>query len=149
MVLRMVGARHTAEDATDLADWLRELTGCPTVTRTVPLRCPDGMHGDEPAAWFYAEADTAAGVARFRCLSGGHVQDLLDSAARWTYPGVWSCESCAQSIAEVVVGLHEEDGTPTWLVVAARCVGCGDVAGLTDVLVAADVDGQLPGLLSV
>jgi uncharacterized Zn finger protein len=48
---------------------------------------------------------------------------------------VWSCQSCSQSIAEVVYGIHDETGTATWLVVAVRCVGCGDVAGVTDLVI--------------
>lgn len=143
MVLQAAGGRHTAEDVHDLATWLRGLTGCPPVHRTAPLTCAHPMHGEEPAAWFFAEADATTGVARFRCLSGGHVQDLLDSADRWTYPAVWSCPSCAQSIAEVVVGVHEADDTPAWLVVGARCVGCGQVDGLTDLVVRVDARDDL------
>jgi hypothetical protein len=47
---------------------------------------------------------------------------------------VWSCVSCQQSIAEVVFGIHDEAGTAKWLVLAVRCVECGDVAGLTDIV---------------
>jgi hypothetical protein len=80
------------------------------------------------------EADPEAGVARLRCLSGGHTKDVADSALHWTFPGVWSCISCQQSIAEVVFGIHDEAGTAKWLVLAVRCVECGDVAGLTDIV---------------
>jgi hypothetical protein len=133
--MRTAGNRHTAEDTEDLAIWVRGLTGCPAVTQTTFAMCSHTSHGDEPATWFYVEADADAGVARLRCLAGGHVSDVLDSAEHWTYPGVWSCQSCSQSIAEVVYGIHDETGTATWLVVAVRCVGCGDVAGVTDLVI--------------
>jgi hypothetical protein len=137
--MRTAGNRHTAEDTEDLATWVRGLTDCPPVTQTTFAMCSHASHGDEPATWFYVEADAEAGVARLRCLAGGHVSDLLDSAEHWTYPGVWSCPSCSQSIAEVVYGIHDEAGTATWLVMALRCVECGDVAGATDVLT-----GEMP-----
>jgi uncharacterized Zn finger protein len=48
---------------------------------------------------------------------------------------MWACGSCGQSIAEVVVGLSVEDGEHvTWAVVGARCVECGQVVGLTDMV---------------
>jgi hypothetical protein len=97
-------------------------------------RCNHVWHADEPATWFYVEADAAAGVARLRCLSGGHMSELLDSGAHWTFPGVWACVGCSQSIAEVVYGIHEDDGIATWMAVAVRCVECGDVTGLTDLV---------------
>ncbi len=137
--MRTVGNRHTAEDTEDLAIWVRGLTDCPPVTQTTFAMCSHPSHGDEPATWFYVEADAAAGVARLRCLAGGHIIDLLDSAEHWTYPGVWSCHSCSQSIAEVVYGIHDEAGTARWLVVAVRCVECGDVDGVTDLLI-----GEMP-----
>ena len=139
MVMRTVGTRHTAEDTEDLAIWVRELTGCPPVTQTTLAACSHASHGDEPATWFYVEADAEAGVARLRCLSGGHTKDVLDSADHWTFPGVWSCRRCHQSIAEVVYGIHDEAGTAKWLVLAVRCVECGDVAGLTDIVL-----GEVP-----
>jgi hypothetical protein len=132
--MRTKGTRHTAEDVEDVAVWLRELTGCPEVTQTAHASCLNASHGDEPATWFYVEADAEAGVARLRCLSGGHPKDIADSGDRWTFPGVWSCVSCNQSIAEVVYGIHDEAGTAKWLAVATRCVECGDVAGLTDIV---------------
>jgi hypothetical protein len=104
------------------------------VTQTTLAACNHASHGDEPATWFYVEADAAAGVARLRCLPGGHTHDVYDSAAHWTFPGVWSCLSCHQSIAEVAYGIHDEAGTAKWLVIAVRCVECGDVAGLTDIV---------------
>lgn len=134
MVMRTVGTRHTAEDTEDLVIWVRELTGCPAVTQTTLAACDHPSHGDEPATWFYVEADAEAGVARLRCLSGGHTKEVHDSAEHWTFPGVWSCLGCHQSIAEVVYGIHDEAGTAKWLVLAARCVECGDVAGLTDIV---------------
>ena len=49
---------------------------------------------------------------------------------------MWACLGCGQSIAEVAVGLHVPDGAPvSWLVVGARCVACGRLAGLTDLVV--------------
>jgi hypothetical protein len=129
--MRTAGTRHTAEDIEDLAIWVRGLTDCPSITQTTFAMCSHASHGDEPATWFYVEAD---GVARLRCLAGGHVSEVLDSAEHWTFPGVWSCVSCSQSIAEIVYGIHDEAGTAKWLVMAVRCVECGDVAGVTDIV---------------
>ena len=75
------------------------------------------------------------GVARLRCIAGGHVNDLLDSAEHWTYPGVWACPGCGQSIAEAAFGIHESAGVGRWMVLAVRCVECGEVAGVTDMVV--------------
>lgn len=130
------GARQLAESVADLAQWVESLTGCPKVRETRQARCAHPSHGDDPATWFYVEADPAAGIARLRCLSGGHVQDVADSASRWTFPAMWSCRSCNQSIAEVVFGVHVEAEQATWLAVAVRCVECGEVAGVTDVVLA-------------
>ena len=147
MVMRTVGNRHAAEDVEDLAIWVRGLGECPPVTQTAFAACPHPVHGDDPASWFYVEADPEGGVARLRCLAGGHANDVLDSAEHWTYPGVWACRSCGQSIAEVVYGIHDEAGTATWLMIAVRCVECGDVAGLTDfVLNETPLDGLLAQL---
>ena len=145
MVMRTVGARHTAEDTEDLAIWVRGLTGGPSITQTVLAMCTHVSHGPEAATWFYVEADSEAGVARLRCLSGGHTKDVADSALHWTYPGVWSCRGCQQSIAEVVFGIHDEAGTAKWLVLAVRCVECGDVEGLTDIVLG---EMQLDDLLA-
>jgi hypothetical protein len=139
VVMRTVGTRHSAEDIEDLAAWVRDLAGCPVVTQTTFATCSNPSHGDDPATWFYVEADAEAGVARLRCLSGGHASDVADSAEHWTFPGVWSCLSCSQSIAEVVYGIHDEAGTAKWLVIAVRCVECGDVCGLTDIVL-----GEIP-----
>ena len=147
MVMRTVGNRHAAEDVEDLAHWVRGLTDCPPVTQTTIATCGHPSHGADPASWFYVEADSDAGVARLRCLAGGHASDVLDSAEHWTYPGVWACLSCGQSIAEVVYGIHDEAGTAKWLAMAVRCVECGDVAGLTDfVLPDVPVDALLAAL---
>jgi hypothetical protein len=132
--MRTVGNRQTAEDTEDLAIWVRDLKGCPEITQTALATCTHSAHGDEPATWFYVEADAEAGVARLRCLAGGHTKDIHDSADHWTFPGVWSCRACHQSIAEVVFGIHDETGTASWMAVAVRCVECGDVAGLTDIV---------------
>jgi hypothetical protein len=134
VVLRTVGNRTVAETADDVVTWLERLTGCPPVSHTKIAVCTHPSHGEDVAAagWFYVEGDPTEGVARLRCLSGGHANDLLDSADRWTYPGVWACPSCSQSIAEVVYGINDEMGVAHWLFVAVRCVECGDVNGLTD-----------------
>jgi hypothetical protein len=134
VVIRTVGTRVRAEGTEDLAAWLADLPDCPEVTSTAVASCTHASHRDEAPTWFYVEADAAAGVARIRCLPGGHAKDVIDSAEHWTFPGVWSCESCQQSIAEVVFGVHDEEGTATWLVLAVRCVECGDIAGLTDIV---------------
>lgn len=134
MVIRAAGFREKAESAEDVATWLRELADCPQINHTAAAICSNPAHGDEPANWFYVEADAAEGVARLRCLSGGHVNDLLDSSAHWTFPHVWACGGCGQSIAEVVYGIHADGDVASWLVVATRCVECGDVAGVTDIV---------------
>ncbi|MBX6371855.1 MAG: hypothetical protein IRZ02_06335 [Acidothermus sp.] len=134
MTLRMVAGRPIAEDAEDLRHWLSSLTGCPSVTRAVLATCEEPVH-DEPLTWFYVEADAQAGVARRRCLGCGRTRHLLDSEEHWTAPHMWQCPGCGQSIAEVAVGLHEADERVEWVVVAARCVECGMISGLTDVLV--------------
>jgi hypothetical protein len=139
VVMRTTGNRHSAEDAEDLATWVRALTGCPPVTQTALAMCKHPSHGEEPATWFYVEGDSEAGVARLRCLSGGHVAEVLDSADRWTFPSAWACVSCSQSIAEVVYGINDEAGTAKWLAIGVRCVECGDVAGLTDIML-----GEVP-----
>ena len=67
------------------------------------------------------------------------IVDIVDSADHWTFPGVWSCVSCSQSIAEVVYGIHDVAGTAKWMVISVRCVECGDVAGVTDIVL-----GEMP-----
>jgi ferredoxin-like protein FixX len=117
----------------DLTQWLHDLTGCPTVNRTLTAACPAASHDDEPATWFYVEADRAEGVARLRCLACGLARPLLDSEERWTFPPAWSCGNCRQSIAEVGYGLHlEDDDTVSWFAMGVRCVNCGELAGVAD-----------------
>jgi hypothetical protein len=118
-----------------LLQWLRDLDDCPPVSRAVLARCTEDVHGDDPGTWFYVEADAQAGVGRLRCLACGAVKALLDSEAHWTFPPVWACRDCRQSIAEVGFGVHAEGGVASWLVVGARCVECGRVAGMTDMVV--------------
>jgi ribosomal protein S27AE len=133
MVLRTVGGVLTGEDVEDLRAFLGELEGAPEVHETVVLGCD--RHEDDRPTWTYIEADSRAGVARRRCLQCASSVGLLDSDERWTHPPMWSCGTCGQSIAEVAVGLSAEDGEHvTWAVVAARCVECGHIAGLTDMV---------------
>lgn len=133
MVLRMVAGRRTGENAQDLQRWLSELADCPPISRSVVTTCPDPSHGEEQATWFYVEADARDAVARRRCLSCGTAHDVLDSAEHWTAPRMWSCAGCGQSIAEVAAGVHIEAADHvTWVALAARCVGCGTIDGLTD-----------------
>jgi hypothetical protein len=48
---------------------------------------------------------------------------------------MWNCGSCHQSIAEVAAGLSVPDGERVqWVVLGARCVECGRVDGLTDMV---------------
>jgi hypothetical protein len=135
VTLRTVGGHKTAESVDDLVDWLWELRGCPPVRRTVVAHCTNVAHGDEPATWFYVEADPREGVARTRCLACAETRPLLDSADRWTYPPAWSCTGCGQSIAEVAYGISQDNGLATWVAMGARCVECGEVQGLTDAVV--------------
>jgi hypothetical protein len=136
MVLRVVGGVRTGEDVEDLRSFLTSLEGAPEVHETVVLTC--GNHEDEQPSWTYVEADARAGVARRRCLQCARTTDVLDSADRWTHPPMWSCKNCRQSITEVVAGLSVADGEHvTWVVLGARCVECGLVEGLTDVVLPA------------
>jgi len=142
VTLRTVAGQKTAETTADLEQWVRRLEDCPPISRTVVALCTRPAHGDDPATWFYVEADPHEGVARLRCLACGDARSIVDSAERWTYPPAWSCPNCSQSLAEVVFGISEDGGLARWLAVAVRCVGCGHVAGLTDMVVpgvAADV----------
>ena len=135
MTLRAVSGRTTAESVEDLTTWLQRLSGCPTVNHAVATACANPGH-DEPATWFYVEADRAEGVARMRCLSCGTTRSLLDSEDRWTYPPTWSCRECSQSIAEVAFGMHlEDDDSVSWVAVGVRCVNCGDLSGVADFVV--------------
>lgn len=135
MVMRTVAGARTGEDVEDLRDWLRALEGAPAVHEVVALHCP--AHDDHAATWAYAEADAATGLARRRCLACGTTVHLLDSASRWTHPPMWSCGGCGHSIAELAAGLSVPDGEHVeWIALAARCVECGRLAGLTDAVVA-------------
>lgn len=131
MVLRAGGRASKAEDVDDLRAWLGSLPGGPYLSETLVLAC--GQHGDERPTWMYVEADPAAGCARRRCLSCGFAVSLLDSGARWTFPPMWSCVGCGNSIAELAAGLSVPNGDHVdWVVLGARCVECGQVDGLTD-----------------
>jgi hypothetical protein len=137
VALRTAHQPHKTETVDGLKSWLRELSDCPPITRVVTARCERPVHSDEPGTWFYVEADAREGIARLRCLGCAEARSLLDSADRWTYPTAWSCSDCSQSIAEIAYGVHEDGGAATWMAVAARCVECGSVAGLTDLVVPA------------
>jgi hypothetical protein len=133
VALRTVAGRRTGESSDDLESWLVQLQDCPPVTRTLLTTCTNDVHGSEPATWFYVEADAQTAVARYRCMSCGDSRDVLDSAEHWNFPRMWSCPGCSASIAEVAAGLHTDvDGTVHWLALAARCVDCGTIEGLTD-----------------
>ena len=67
---------------------------------------------------------------------------MLDSERLWSYPPMWACRSCGNSICEVAFGVHAEgsahdSGRPlvSWLAVGVRCVACGRLDGITDVVV--------------
>lgn len=134
MVLRTVAGVRTGEDTEDLRAFLMQLDGAPAVHETVVLACSN--HGDERPTWTYVEADARAGVARRRCLQCAQSIPVLDSAQRWTHPMMWSCGGCGQSIVEVAAGLSVPDGeNVAWLALGARCVECGRIEGLTDLVV--------------
>lgn len=133
MVLRTVAGIQTGEDVEDLRSFLHHLPGSPEVTETVVLGCDH--HEDERPTWAFVESDAQNGVARRRCLQCAVTTYVLDSEARWTHPPMWSCGSCTQSIAEVAVGLAVAEGDlVTWAVLGVRCVECGRVDGLTDMV---------------
>ena len=135
MTLRAVSGHVTAESVEDLTHWLHGLSGCPEVSRTHVAVCANPSH-DDPASWFYVEADRREGVARLRCLACGRPHAVLDSEERWTYPAVWACPTCNQSIAEVAFGLHvEPEDAVTWVALGVRCVSCGDLSGVADFVV--------------
>lgn len=129
-------AERRVDSLDGLLQWLRDLDGCPPITRAVSARCGNDVHRDDPATWFYVEADAEAGVARLRCLACAAVKPILDSEEHWTFPPVWSCRDCRQSIAEVGFGVHADEDVATWMVVGVRCVQCGRVDGLTDLVLA-------------
>jgi predicted Fe-S protein YdhL (DUF1289 family) len=134
MVLKKVSGARSGESVEDLRVWLTQLEGSPTVHETVVLGC--GQHGDERPAWAYVEGNAAEGIARRRCLACATAVHVLDSEARWTHPPMWACRGCGQSIVEVVAGLSVPDGEHVdWVVIGVRCVECGRLAGLTDMVV--------------
>lgn len=134
MVQKKVAKARTGEDAEDLRAWLTELGGGPKVHETLVLAC--AQHGDERPTWAYVEGNAAEGIARRRCLACATVVHLLDSQPRWTHPPMWACRGCGQSIVEVAAGLSLPDGEHVeWVVVGVRCVECGRLSGLTDVVV--------------
>jgi hypothetical protein len=102
------------------------------VTETLVLAC--GQHGDERPTWMYVEADAATGVA-----DGAACSAASPSRARLRLaldlPADVGLHSCGHSIAEVAAGLSVPDGQHVdWVVLGARCVECGQVGGLTDVV---------------
>ena len=135
MALQTRMDHRTGEDSDDLCSWLLSLPTPHELTEAVTLSCD--RHGDTAPTWMYVEADPAVGVARRRCLSCAHSVHLLDSEPRWTFPQMWSCSGCGHSIAEVAAGLHLVDDTVTWVALGARCVECGRLGGLTDLVVGA------------
>ena len=142
MVLKKVAGARTGEDAEDLRAWLTELEGSPPVHETVVLACAE--HGDERPTWAYVEGKAAEGIARRRCLACATTVHLLDSQARWSHPPMWSCRGCGQSIVEVAAGLSLPDGEHVeWVVVGVRCVGCGRLSGLTDMVVESEPLSQV------
>jgi hypothetical protein len=146
-------AGTTGEDSEDLRQWLRRQVGCPSIEVTALLSCSNPVHGSEPPTWFFVEADSATGVARRRCVACADQQSVLDSADHWNFPAMHACLTCGQSMVELAAGLHTEadpDGGPdhvTWLALACRCVACGRIAGLTDMVVnGVDVEELVPRL---
>jgi hypothetical protein len=128
------------ENPDDLRAWMLALEGGPTVTHVQVQQCrEDSAHGDDRPFWFFAEADARHGVARLRCVACGQAHSLFDSDERWTYPPMHACGSCEQSMVEVAVGVHAEQNEAgehvvTWAAIGARCVMCGRLEGLTDVI---------------
>jgi hypothetical protein len=121
----------TGDEASDLLQWLTELSGCPPITHPKVLLCE--RHVDEPQFTGYVQADPQEGVARRRCVACAQVTDLIDSGERWTFPDTHECPSCCQSLVELAVGVSaDDDGHAHWLALASRCVGCGRISGLTD-----------------
>jgi hypothetical protein len=121
----------TADEAGDLLQWLSELTDCPTVTHPMVLQCE--RHVDDPQFCGYVQADPREGLARRRCVACAQVTDLAGDDGRWTFPETHECPACCQSLVELAVGVSaDEEGHARWLALAARCVGCGRISGLTD-----------------
>jgi hypothetical protein len=138
------------EDADDLRTFLHGLAGCPPVQHTQLLRCT----GPDAGTWFYAEADPEQGISRHRCVACGTTRHLLDSESHWNYPPMYACTACGTSIVELAVGLHAVDpekgdgpARVRWLALAARCVECGVISGLTDAYVPDLTVGELAAAL--
>lgn len=122
----------TGDEAADLLPWLRALTGCPEITQARLLRCET----EDREFCGFVQADARSGVARRRCVACATVTDLLDSGERWSFPNTYECPGCQQSLVELAVGIStDEERRASWLALAARCVGCGRISGLTDRLV--------------
>jgi hypothetical protein len=137
MTLLTRGDHKVAEHVDDLRTWLQQLPTPQPVTETAVLSC--ARHGDDIQTWTYVEADATEGVARRRCLSCAHSVGMLDSEDRWTFPPMWACLGCGHSIAELAAGMHvDPEDQVSWVALGARCVECGRVSGLTDLV--------LPGL---
>lgn len=146
MVLRLVSGIRTGEDAEDLRAFLSNLGGGPKVHETVLLHC--GNHGEERPTWTYVEADAAQGAARRRCLQCANNVWVLDSEGRWNFPHMWCCGTCGQSIAELAAGLSMPDGDHVdWVVIGARCVECGRIDGLTDLVLPSTPLNEVVGRL--
>ena len=143
MTVRTTVDHVIGESADDLRAWTRSLDGCPPVTHTILAACPAPSHGLEKPTWFFPTGEADEGIAQLRCVSCGLATDILDSAEHWTFPHMWGCLTCGQSMAEVVLGLHAEDKSEdasgplvSWLAVTLRCTTCGRLDGLTDMYVA-------------
>lgn len=122
----------TGDESEDLLTWLTALQGCPPITQARLLRCEI----DDREFCGFIQADSRIGVARRRCVACATATDLLDSAQRWSYPDTYECLSCQQSLVELAIGVStDDDRHASWLALAARCVGCGRIAGMTDRLV--------------
>lgn len=135
MALQRMAGHRTGENLDDLRSWLMTLEGCPRISQTSFAICNNPVHEDERPTWFYVEGDPETGVARRRCLGCAQVHHILDSEANWTHPPMYSCDNCGQSMFELAAGFHVEVGEVDWLALGVRCVGCGVLAGLTDMAV--------------
>ncbi len=123
------------EDSADLLAWFGKLQDCPAVTQPVLLHCECRPDNPEPFCG-YVQADPHTGIARRRCVACARMTSLFDSDERWTFPETFECPSCHQSLMEIAAGISTaDDGRPSWLALAARCVGCGRISGLTDRLI--------------
>ncbi|MCA1823844.1 MAG: hypothetical protein ABR520_05655 [Mycobacteriales bacterium] len=135
MTLQRVAGNRTGEDIDDLRQWLVALEGCPRITQTAIAMCDNPVHEDDRPTWFYVEGDPDSGIARRRCLGCAQVRHVLDSEDNWTHPPMRMCDNCGQSMFELAAGFHVETGLVDWMALGLRCVGCGVLAGLTDMSV--------------